>query len=1518
MNTKRTSITLLTLCLMLLSTLAIRAGVVPVTTAADGASGSLRSAIDVASPGDTIIFQGSVNQVPLNLTSGAITIDKPLVILGNGISLTILSGENSSRIFNITNAGEVTLMNMYLEDGMADYGGAIRSENSSVVIMDCTLYNNRATVSGGAIYKVGGDLVVDDCFILSNRASGNGTTEGGGGIANLAGSVTVQGGSSIAKNKADGTSGSGGGILNGMNGSLTVVNSQILQNTSNRAGGGIEDNSGTATNVKILTSNIMHNRTGFSPGNGGGVHITGAGDLEICGGMVRGNRAGAEGGGLWNGTGTMTVTTVLIERNIANGNAADQGGGGVFNAGGTVIIERKTTIRKNVADGNSGSGGGILNDAGGTLMVSESSVSQNTSNRAGGGIEDNSGAGTILTLTDVTMDENSTGAAPGNGGGLHITGPGDSRITGGTVSNNTASAEGGGLWNGSGTMTVDNVMIDGNIGSGDDADQGGGGLFNNGGTLIVQNSTISNNVADGSSGSGGGILNVTGGMLTVENTTLSGNTSKRAGGAIEDNSGSSTTIVLTNVTMDGNSTGAAPGNGGGLHITGPGDSQITGGTVSNNTASAEGGGLWNGSGTMTVDNVMINGNTGSGDAADQGGGGLFNNGGTLIVQNSTISNNVADGSSGSGGGILNVTGGMLTVENTTLSGNTSNRAGGAIEDNSGSSTTIVLTNVTMDGNSTGAAPGNGGGLHITGPGDSRISGGTVSNNTASAEGGGLWNGSGTMVVDNVTIDGNTGSGDDADQGGGGLFNNGGTLIVQNSTISDNVADGSSGSGGGILNVTGGMLTVENTTLSGNTSNRAGGAIEDNSGSSTTIVLTNVTMDGNSTGAAPGNGGGLHITGPGNSTIRGGVVSNNTASAEGGGLWNGSGTMTVIGTSINNNTGSGDDANQGGGGIFNAGGTLVVQGGTSISNNVADGASGSGGGILNDTGGMMTVENTTLSGNTSNRAGGAIEDNSGSSTTIILSNVAMNGNSTGASPGNGGGLHITGPGDSRIRGGMVSNNTASAEGGGLWNGSGTMIVENVMIDGNTGSGDSADQGGGGIFNAGGTVIVQEETTITNNVADGASGSGGGILNDAGGTLTVENTIITGNSSNRAGGGIEDNSGAATTVRLANVTLDANTTGAAPGNGGGIHISGAGDMTITGGTVTNNTASREGGGLWNGGGLMTIDGVSIDGNIASGAATDDGGGGVFNNGGMIEITASTISNNISDGADGAGGGIHNGTGGDVMISYSTISGNTTAGNGGGVANNGTLSIVASTIVNNAGTNGGGLAAGADAISATVSSSIIAGNTAGGMGADVSDTGTLTSNGYNLVGQDDAGAFNDQVTDIEGTAATPVDPMLGPLADNGGNTQTHALLCGSPAIDAGNPNNASEDQRGEDVFGGQRDIGSFELQDDCMNGLVAPGQSPDESIEAPNLSAANTLSGSTLYPNPSATTEVTLEIPQHFGEAVQISVTDLTGAVLYTQQTTYGRETLKLEGFTAGTYLVRITVDQAVETHKLILMD
>ena len=763
---------------------------------------------------------------------------------------------------------------------------------------------------------------------------------------------------------------------------------------------------------------------------------------------------------------------------------------------------------------------------------------------------------------------------------------------------------------------------------------------------------------------------------------------------------------------------------------------------------------------MTISNTTINGNTASGIAADNGGGGIYQlNAGTLIIQNnSIISNNIANGTAGSGGGILSDVGASLTVSNSSITGNRANRAGGGIE--AVASTTTTLNNVILDNNNVGvspavAAPGNGGGFHITGSGNATITGGTVNNNIAAAEGGGLWNGSGTMSVSGSIVNGNTASGNNADNGGGGLYNQVGTLNVTNATVSNNSANGTLGLGGGILN-DGATVLVSNSTISNNTSKLKGGGIATTNGI--------VTVDSNSA-----------IT----SNVSQGAVA----------------------------------PTEGGGGIYIAAGTVNLTN-ASVSLNKAITGAGSGGGVFNFAG-TLNATGSSITQNISNRAGGGIEAAAGTTTT--LNNVSLNGNNTGviasgataAAPGNGGGFHITGAGNATITGGTNNNNTAAQEGGALWNGSGTMSITNSIVNLNTALGNVADDGGAGLFNNAGTLNLNN-VTVTNNKATGTAGSGGGVFGLAG-TISITNSTLNANSANRAGGAIEVVNGVLNIINsnLTNNDVDGGAGTPAPGNGGALHTTAAVTTTISGGNVTGNLARREGGGLWNQtGSTMTVSNVKIDSNIAKGNGTTFGGGGIFVNGGNVIVTTSSITNNSSTGAAGNGGGVHVKTGA-ASITTTTISGNSSAANGGGIFSNATLSINASTVANNtASLNGGGIS-NTSASVPTLKNTIVATNNASSDADVATSTSAFVSNGYNLIGKASTATFTASTGDIVGTTVSPVNPLLASLANNGGTTLTHALFFGSPAYNKGNTADGFNDQIGNPVFAGRRDIGAFESQ-------------------------------------------------------------------------------------------------------------
>ena len=236
-------------------------------------------------------------------------------------------------------------------------------------------------------------------------------------------------------------------------------------------------------------------------------------------------------------------------------------------------------------------------------------------------------------------------------------------------------------------------------------------------------------------------------------------------------------------------------------------------------------------------------------------------------------------------------------------------------------------------------------------------------------------------------------------------------------------------------------------------------------------------------------------------------------------------------------------------------------------------------------------------------------------------------------------------------------------------------------------------------------------------------------------------------------------------------------------------------------------------------MTVTGCAISGNFAGSV----GGGGIANIGATATVLNSTISGNSTSTS---GGGVANAFG-TVTITNSTISGNSATGSGtdggGGIFNgtSGGVNLTSSTITNNSASNFGGCA-GVQNPSGAVNArnTIIALNTSTTGFGFPDFKGTLTSQGFNFIGNSQGATITPaQFTDQIGTGASPKDPLLGPLKNNGGSTQTHALLAGSTAIDKGDSGGSSTDQRGyprpadlpgiANVTGGDgSDIGAFEV--------------------------------------------------------------------------------------------------------------
>jgi hypothetical protein len=231
-----------------------------------------------------------------------------------------------------------------------------------------------------------------------------------------------------------------------------------------------------------------------------------------------------------------------------------------------------------------------------------------------------------------------------------------------------------------------------------------------------------------------------------------------------------------------------------------------------------------------------------------------------------------------------------------------------------------------------------------------------------------------------------------------------------------------------------------------------------------------------------------------------------------------------------------------------------------------------------------------------------------------------------------------------------------------------------------------------------------------------------------------------------------------------------------------------LTITGGKVAGST----GGGVANLMGILTLDGVAVKKNTAPSA------GGVYDSGGTLNLTDSTVSGNLA--ANDVGGVLQ--TSGTVNITNSTISGNKATRFGGGVAASGAvMNIRNSTIANNeSGRLGGGIITELGT-TVVVKNTIVSGNSVDN--CDAAQLGGAISSQGNNISSDDSCGFT-QTTDKLNT-----NPLLGPLQNNGGPTDTRALLTGSPAIDTGaNAACPATDQRGVARPQGPRcDIGAYE---------------------------------------------------------------------------------------------------------------
>jgi len=328
-------------------------------------------------------------------------------------------------------------------------------------------------------------------------------------------------------------------------------------------------------------------------------------------------------------------------------------------------------------------------------------------------------------------------------------------------------------------------------------------------------------------------------------------------------------------------------------------------------------------------------------------------------------------------------------------------------------------------------------------------------------------------------------------------------------------------------------------------------------------------------------------------------------------------------------------------------------------------------------------------------------------------------------------------------------------------------------------------GGGVrfhSHASDTNLTLVDVTIRDNEAV----DGGGLMVDEETTTTITDSTIRNNHASDEGGGIDLEEDAVihgNRLKILENTAD---------SGGGFINTHFGTFDLSDSLIQENIATTYGGGVFTGdNGTTTITNTWIDENDAE----QNGGGGIYAAGGVLVLNGVTISDNHTGGDGNGGAGVQQDSDGTIDIKNSTIANNTSDTIGGGIfiQDQGPTTVTNTTIVGN---SPEGIYLRADG-PITLTNTIIDHNDTDNCRHDPG-VGDLESGGHNL--SDDTTCSLHKPGDLVG------DPMLEPLADNGGPTMTMALQSGSIAIDAGDDDICADtDQRGAPRIDGDGDLES-----------------------------------------------------------------------------------------------------------------
>lgn len=1238
-------------------------------------------------------------------TEIAVTGGKKLIALPKpGDSSHIINAAGKGRIFNISGSGtELTLEDIKLEDGNAGTGGAAYVEAGGILALTGqtlvtpstgsevnTAGKNDVYLANGAKIRVNSSLTsldpivaritpadhVEDREVLTGTAVSSdhtkftvtqpaGSTDG---IWTIKNDGMLKKEALIIKNTDPNPwkklqdfvrlTGEGSTITidgeikatsaPGNSGEIVIDKNLTIKKADGAASAVLDANKDTdgkpkhrifkVEGGKTLTLTNLTLKGGKPDGldeEGGGILVKGS-TLNMTNCAVTGNTA-QDGGGIFAKKEGSTASAVTISGGFigsdgtgtdANKSTGYSGGGGIY-IGEDCSLTMKENV-KIIGNQTGASGGGIYTGANCVLTMENCTVSDNTASINGGGIF----AQGTLTLTSCTVSNNTASSI---GGGAYLAGTVNIKGAS-TIAHNEAQGSGGGIYAASGSLMLENATIGGdqsyygtesNKAKGNKA-KDGGGIFAQA-ALTMKNCTVSYNTAETSgisSADGGGIYAQ--GKLAMTVCTVKSNMAKTGGGIKKDNG----EFTMTNCTLTNN---VATTNGGGIFTMGTCDFTMADCTLSGNTVNLEnndsGGGVYMSGRKFTMKGAScITPSTGP-DANKKGKNDVYLPTGNKI--------DLSDVLNPQGGTAARITpqayGQYVVLRGATISSHHTKFAVTPKDLGSGNMQKWEINEtgflkkspVTIDGSKSGAWKALKDAVDAAQDGDVITIKGEIKATNASGNSGEI------TINKNLTIKGKTGSTSDI------LDANGNHASTPPSDVPSSPHC--------IFDVQGGTLTLENLTLK-NGKGALGGCIFVPSGK---VELTDC------------------------------IIENCTAGG---------------------------------------GGAIGVKGEAKLTNTVIKKCEATsttlGGGAIYTKGGKVTMTNCTLTGNKAKNGGAIYAGKNTSSTqlaTVTINGGAIGGtgadaneaSKSGTDGGSGGGIYINNSTLKLQNNAKVIGNKASVRGGGIYVGGtdANFTMESGEISSNTVTiTESAEIQGGGVCVIDGAKFEMKGGSIKNNTviaaaADNAKARGGGVcVSGSGSTFImkdgnpeiINNKVTKADGSNSSmkittiGGGIYVWDNAKFEMQQGTISGNKALKGSGinyfTGAGGGVCVGGGAGYTndtaefkMSGGTISKNEASSNGGGvavmskaqftMTNG----TIGGSEADKNISG-----DKGGGVAVLHGTFEMQNGTVSYNQATGSSGAGGGVYgmnfNSNKGSIIIKGSSSISNNTAMSSGTLAGGG----------------------------------------------------------------------------------------------------------------------------------------------------------------------------------------------------------------------------------------------------------